>query len=153
MLASLGSSPHHATLCILQQWDQSPVRASYLRSFPCALNSACVSGRRAATPGQSTASSRRGIGFQFLPWLSFPFFSYPSSHRRIIPIPISLPPSPFLLCPFEILPPVPGRGGGGGGRIPPDITQKPHASPVSTPEGGRVIQLRRRGFCFTCFLF
>lgn len=112
MLASLGSSPLHTALCILQQWDQSPVQASYLCSFPRALNSACVSGRRAATPGQSTASSRPGIGFQFLPWLSFPFFSYPSSHRRIIPIPISLPPSPFLICPFEILPPVPGRGGG-----------------------------------------
>lgn len=42
----------------------------------------------------------RGIGFQFQQRLSFPFFSYPSSHHRIIPIPISLPPSPFLSLPL-----------------------------------------------------
>lgn len=42
----------------------------------------------------------QGIGFQFQQRLSFPFFSYPSSHHRIIPIPISLPPSPFLSLPL-----------------------------------------------------
>lgn len=106
-----GPRPPHRT--VFHSCRTRPLTCpSYLRSFPRALNSARVSGRRAATPGQSTASSRQGIGFQFLPQLSFPFFSYPSSHRRIIPIPISFPPSPFLLCPFEILPPVPGRGGG-----------------------------------------
>lgn len=43
-----------------------PIKASYLCSFPRALNFACVSGKRAATPGQSTASSqRRESAFNF----------------------------------------------------------------------------------------
>lgn len=42
----------------------------------------------------------QGISFQFQQRLSFPFFSYPPSHHRIIPIPISLPPSPFLSLPL-----------------------------------------------------
>lgn len=37
-----------------------PIKASYLCSFPCALNFAYVSGKRAAALGQSTASSQRG---------------------------------------------------------------------------------------------
>lgn len=64
--ASSGSSPCLITLRTEQAGTSCgsgigpPIKASYLCSFPRALNFACVSGKRAATLGQSTASSQRG---------------------------------------------------------------------------------------------
>lgn len=51
---------------ILRQRIIPLIKTSYLCSFPCALNFACVSGKRAVTSGQSTASSqRRESAFNF----------------------------------------------------------------------------------------
>ena len=72
VLVAMGSSPCLVTLhpelagTSCGSGIGLPIKASYLCSFPRALNFACVSGKRAATPGQSTAwSQRRESAFNF----------------------------------------------------------------------------------------
>lgn len=98
----------------------------------------------------------RGIGFQFQQRLSFPFFSYPSSHHRIIPIPISLPPSPFLSLPLWNPPACPRDGaGGGGGRRENSSRYYTKASciPSVNPRGRLSNLIKAKGLLFYLLSF
>lgn len=97
--------PHHAApragRHVLRQRDRPPDKGFiFMQLSPCPELCLCLWQKGSYPRSEHCLEPARGIGFQFQQRLSFPFFSYPSSHHRIIPIPISLPPSPFLSLPL-----------------------------------------------------
>lgn len=86
---------------VLRQWDRPPNKGFiFMQLSPCPELCLCLWQKGSYPRSEHCLEPVQGIGFQFQQRLSFPFFSYPSSHHRIIPIPISLPPSPFLSLPL-----------------------------------------------------
>lgn len=86
---------------VLWQGDQPPSKGFiFMQLSPCPELCLCLWQKGSYPRSEHCLEPAQGIGFQFQQRLSFPFFSYPSSHHRIIPIPISLSPSPFLSLPL-----------------------------------------------------
>lgn len=102
-----GSSPRLVVLepgagrHVLRQRDRPPDKGFiFMQLSPCPELCLRLWQKGSYPRSEHCLEPAQGIGFQFQQRLSFPFFSYPSSHHRIIPIPISLPPSPFLSLPL-----------------------------------------------------